>query len=485
MSPRAGGAVKPTQLHPRKNLSSLAVEIDRRLPKRRDMSCHDYLIALLHLGSSLEHALMVQYLYSAYSLGGDQVPEEYRPMIQRWRETILAVAREEMGHLLTVQNVLTFLGAGLSLTRENFPWEIEWFNLEPFTLGALACYVYAEMPENEAFPDKVLIENLAREHLAKNGGNPKEIKLHPVGEVYDDIMKLLKDPELIPDTAFQEETYVLQASWDDWGRGYKPDPRPLDPEGNLEKISTKAEKAEQFRSHVMIERVATRTEALAALKALSIQGEGPLAPTKGEEWSHFKRFMAIFTEYQEEMKGQKWSPTFPVPTNPHTEENSCGLHPDNCCITSIKSRNWAILFNLRYRMLLTFLMHTFQVARVSRPGEPNIRGMLMHKVFGEMYNLKTIAGILVQLPLRDDGSPMHAGPPFEPPYNLRLPPADVDCWCLHLDILGTASGICKKILESDPRHEDRAYIETLIDIDAQTKDWINQILAGMNTTERY
>ena len=62
MSPRAGGAVKPADLHQRKNLSSLADEIDRSLPKRRDMSCHDYLIALLHLGSSLEHALMVQYL---------------------------------------------------------------------------------------------------------------------------------------------------------------------------------------------------------------------------------------------------------------------------------------------------------------------------------------------------------------------------------------------------------------------------------------
>ncbi len=303
-------------------------------------------------------------------------------------------------------------------------------------------------------------------------------------------MKVLGDPGLIPDSAFHEETYVLQASWDDWGRGYKPDPRPLDPEGNLVTASAESVKAAQFRSHILIDRVATRTQALAALKALSIQGEGPHGTEKEDEWSHFKRFIKIFREY-ETIKNENWSPTLPVSVNPNTVDDPKAPDRDGY-ISSIRARNWADLFNLRYRMLLTFLMHTFQVARLTRSGEPNVRAMLMHKVFGEMYNLKTISGILVQLPLRDAVDPNtapkdvpRAGPPFEMPYNLRLPVADVDCWCLHLDILGSVSDVYTAILKSDPRPEDRAYVETLMDLDEQTKTWINRILAGLNSTARY
>ncbi len=154
-----GNALNPVNPLTLKTAKGGTPQLDKSLEKRRDMSWHDYLIALLHLGASLEHSLMVQYLYAAYSLGGDQVPPEYRPMVKHWQESILAVAREEMGHLLTVQNVLTFLGAGVNISRQNFPWEIEWFNLEPFTLGALACYVYAEMPEDEKFPERKQIED--------------------------------------------------------------------------------------------------------------------------------------------------------------------------------------------------------------------------------------------------------------------------------------------------------------------------------------
>lgn len=125
-----------------------------QFPKRREMTWHDQLVWLLHLGAALEHALMVQYLYAAYSLGGKQVPPEYRPKVKEWQESILAVAREEMGHLITVQNVLTFLGAGFSLNRDQFPWAIEWFDIEPFCMGSLACYVNAEMPESEDFPER-------------------------------------------------------------------------------------------------------------------------------------------------------------------------------------------------------------------------------------------------------------------------------------------------------------------------------------------
>ena len=143
------------------------------------MTWHDRLVWLLHLGADFEHALMVQYLYAAYSLGGKQVPTKYHRKVKEWQESILAVAREEMGHLLTVQNVLKFLGAGFSLSRDQFPWAIEWFNIEPFCMGSLACYVNAEMPEIEDFPEQEEIQELVKKHLEKNS-----LPVHPVAEIY-------------------------------------------------------------------------------------------------------------------------------------------------------------------------------------------------------------------------------------------------------------------------------------------------------------
>jgi hypothetical protein len=113
--------------------------------KRPDMTWRDHLVMLLMSGAEIEHALMVQYLYAAYSINGDQHSEESRAMVESWRASILSVAREEMGHLLTVQNVLVLLGAPLNLGREMMPWDHQFypfpFSLEPFTIETLQCFV--------------------------------------------------------------------------------------------------------------------------------------------------------------------------------------------------------------------------------------------------------------------------------------------------------------------------------------------------------
>src|SRR5258708_15153724 len=87
---------------------------------------HGYLVQLLHIASSIEHALMVQYLFAAYSLDDENpklTPDE-RKKVAGWRNLVLSVAKEEMGHLLTVQNVLCLLRAQLQLLRENYPFDI-------------------------------------------------------------------------------------------------------------------------------------------------------------------------------------------------------------------------------------------------------------------------------------------------------------------------------------------------------------------------
>jgi hypothetical protein len=251
----------------------------------------------------------------------------------------------------------------------------------------------------------------------------------------------------------------------------------------------------------MINRIATRSQAIAALTALSLQGEAPLlSARKADELSHFDRFLEIYHGFEEiegkdngrtkdKAKAKLWRPARRVPTNP-TTLNDPAASDGAGFIEATQSREWASLFNLRYRLLLRYLAHTFRLARVTRADTPNLRAMVMHRVFGEMYNLKTIAGILMRSPLRDaaPGAKVAAdaacaGPPFEMPYTLNLSTVETDIWIFHRDLLGSSQRICKTLL-SHPDAEDRAYLTALFDLDSQARTWIDQILVGLAPTER-
>jgi len=465
--------------------------------KPEEMTWRDYVIMLLHIGAELEHGLMVQYLYAAYSLGGDDLSREDQAEVHQWQDLILTVAREEMGHLLTVQNLLCLLGGPISFDREEFPWETPFypfpFSFKPLTRETLAAFIFAEMPGNfdtlEAFYEGAAPGTEAAQFLKDIPFIETVVKgwvenddARPVGEVYHLIHDILANPDLIPDSDFRPETYPLQASWDDWGRGYHPNPS---------QPNNKAGKENRGKANIIIERVATRTEALYALREISGQGENAeLRPTDDEEPSHFERFVEVMVKYDKKLKkvSPKWSPSRPVPINPTTTtpadpENAPA---DSTPITNAASAKWADLFNCRYRMLLTYLTHTFRLARVVDPNVPNARGAIMHRVFGEMYNLKAISGILVRMPLmKDPDDPRRAGPPFQMPYTLVLPADEIDCWRLHRDIISNSRALCASLM--NPAHqfleitpsEGEPYLKVLCNLDDNAIAWVDTVLAGL------
>ena len=244
------------------------------------------------------------------------------------------------------------------------------------------------------------------------------------------------------------------------------------------------------KATLIVERVATRTDALYAVSEIAGQGENPeLRPRKGEEPSHFMRFKKIMHQFDQKLKTAKdWSPARRVPINPTTPAT---IDPENpppgrTVIACPASAKWAELFNCRYRMLLTFLTHTFRLARIVDPDVPNTRGAIMHRIFGEMYNLKAISGILVRMPLTPDpDDPRRAGPPFEMPYSLVLPPDEIDCWRLHRDIIGRSKALCDSLLDSATDFlaatppEGRAFVQTLRNSDANAITWVDTVLGGL------
>ena len=80
------------------------------------------LIYMLCQAAEVEHGIMCQYLFAAFSLkqreDGGLTPEELEA-VTRWRHVIAHVATEEMLHLALVQNVLSAIGAAPHLARPN------------------------------------------------------------------------------------------------------------------------------------------------------------------------------------------------------------------------------------------------------------------------------------------------------------------------------------------------------------------------------
>jgi hypothetical protein len=444
-------------------------------PKPPELTWPDYLLMLLHVGAEIEHALMVEYLYAAYSLGGNDVPEGKRAMVARWQSGILAVAKEEMGHLLTVQNLLCLLGGPINLYREDHPWDSPFypfrFELKRLTRESLACYVYAERPMRSPTEPEWEVEVYAETEKLVRDRNEHP---HPVSEIYELILHLLEDEEKIPDSAFRPDSYAMQASWDEWGKGYRP--------YRLDEGAPEASKATRYEAHVIVEQMASRTQAVAAIRAVAGQGEAPdLQKGATQEVSHFERFADVYREFVEH-DGERF--TRAVPDNPSTT-HPLNFAEEGTYIANPVSREWANLFNLRYRMLLTYLGHTFRLARTVDPNQPSERTGTLHRVFGEMYNLKTIAGVLVRMPLLEDESdPRRAGPPFQMPYTLSLPADQGDCWRLHRELLTTSREIAAGLLARTPPPDGDRYLRTLLELDRQSQEWIDQMLIGLRPITR-
>ncbi len=430
----------------------------------------DWLTFLMHIDAELEHGLMVQYLYGAYSMGGDHIEEKYRDSVRKWQEIVLGISKEEMGHLVSVQNVLRVMGAPLNFGRQDFPWDTELypfpFTLEPFSKESLAKYIYAESPENWIIvtdQDDDETKAIKREIKALlDAGVPMDELGDPIACIFKQVLALLNDTELIPDSCFNAGSYPFQAKFDEWGRGYKDGARGDSMGGNP-----------KGAPNVLVAPLQSRTDAIEAVNEIGEQGEATEALADGEP-SHFERFLSIYKEWR--LMPADFNPSRDIATNPTIKDGA--QDPEfspatgekaNCRIDYIVdtiTQQWASLFDIRYRMLLTFLSHSFLLdAGYNNSGAYSPRGTIIHATFGEMYNLRSLSNILMRMPLNRKEKKC-AGPPFTIPYTLDLPIGEVNRWRMHQDLIDASEVLTKKLLKTAD-DQQRTYLYSLREADAK------------------
>jgi Ferritin-like len=369
---------------------------------------------LLDKAAEVEHALMVQYLYSLYSLKPTSADPDEQKDLAAWQGSIREVAKEEMAHLMSVENLRLLLGLEPTFVRDDFPM-VQYLFPFPFDLHALdqrilAQYIVAESPVGAAG-----IEDIIK--LAMGGAGPA---INRVGVLYGLIGVLLardlgeieqaakggdfwdvfvrdiayvaymqeppSDHWHLLDSAFQAGSVSRQGTQDDWAPG-NPD--------------------------IRIHTVKDRQDARAAIKDIGVQGEGP-----GEVpgvLSHYQRFLAIYRGQPgmtRPFPDRQWVPTLDVPTRPKVTADPT----EPGAISNPATQPWARLANLRYAILLGFLEEYLEKDPVAD------RAFLKGAALREMtVNLRRLSVKLVGLPRSAAGTGV-AALPFElPPDGFPLP----------------------------------------------------------------
>jgi CDGSH-type Zn-finger protein/uncharacterized Fe-S cluster protein YjdI len=256
----------------------------------------EVLLHALYEAAELEHNLMCTYLYAAASLKDGEregLGAEEAAAVRRWRQALLGVAIEEMGHLAAVWNITSGLGGSPRFGRSNFPLDPGLLpasvvvKLAPFNADTLQHFVFLERPRGSTEQDG---SGFAYERSYVRGGS-SGARLTPMGINYDTVGDFY--------AALGEGLRALvahcgEANAFDGDRALQLSPEEVNLPGARHVVCLKT--------------------ALAAFAAIVEQGEGAPRDSVG---SHYQKFLGVRAELRALSDANPaFSPAFPAATNP-------------------------------------------------------------------------------------------------------------------------------------------------------------------------
>lgn len=378
------------------------------------------LVYTLGKAAELEHLVMLQYLFAAFSLKQSE-DEGLTPdavvAVKRWRKTLLEISEQEMLHLALVQNLLTAVGAAPRLARPNFPMPAYAYpagvriELVPFGEAALRHFAFLERPDGMDVEDaegfEAIEQAVALPHDEQDEIVPHLQEFDTIGQLYRSIEAGLEHLEARLGT---ERLFV----------------------GPPDAQATE----EHFRWPELVA-VTDLASARQAVDTIVEQGEG----ARGE-WrdSHFGRLLGILDEYLElKMADPAFEPARPAVMANVRPQPTGVVVP---LITDPGTTRAMDLLNVTNEVLLQLLSRYFAHTDES----PEQLGVLANVAVGLMYTaIKPLGTVVTTLPVGPHLPGATAGPGFELFYQVDyLLPHQKAAWVLMEERLRDAAAFAQR-----------------------------------------
>ncbi len=377
------------------------------------------LIYMLCEAAELEHGIMCQYLFAAFSLKESEdeglTPDELAA-VTRWQRQILSVAAGEMLHLALVHNLLSAIGMAPHLSRPNLPAPAGHYPagvqlaLLPFGDQALRHFMYLERPEGMDLQDA---EGLAAMQTATPSVSPRDIVPTPqdfatVGHLYRSI-----------EAGFRHLTGKYGEDW-------------------LFTGPPRAQATPALFGWPNLLPVTGLDSACAAVEEIVEQGEGPRGHWRD---AHFGQFVAILDEYEQMREANPgFEPARPVMAanvRPHERADAVPVIADplTARVTDLFNVNYEILLQLFGR----FFAHTTET-------DAQLKVLADASVALMVQVIKPLGSLITTLPPGPAYPGRTAGPSFELFYESDyLMPHQHAAWTLLAERLDAAAWLCSEL----------------------------------------
>ena len=385
------------------------------------------LIYMLCEAAELEHGIMCQYLFAAFSLKqreDEGLTKAELAAVDRWRRGISHVATEEMLHLALVHNLLSAIGAAPHFGRPNLPAPAHHYpagvnlTLVPFGEQALRHFMFLERPEGMALKGAEGIDAPVHEAvplMAERDIVPQPQDFATVGHLYRSIEHGL---------AHLAEKFGAR---------------------NLFVGPPRAQASTAHFRWTELVAVTDLTSAQHAVDTILEQGEGARGHWRQ---SHFGQFVQILDEYREMLAANpQFDPVRPVM---FATVRRCEHDDTVPRIGERVTSRCADLFNVSYEILLQmmerYFAHTEETdAQLGTLADATIS--LMVGVLGPLGNLITTQPVGADFPGKT------AGPSFELFYeNDYLMPHRGAAWALLEERVREAETFCGLVQEIASEH---------------------------------
>jgi len=346
------------------------------------------LIFILSEAAALEHMIMCEYLFAAFSLKRDVsegVTAAQLGAITRWERIVSFVATQEMLHLALVSNLLTALGSHPYLSHPNFPQRSKYYPpgvqlaLLPFGEHALQHFLYLERPEGMDLEDAPEFAVLAipKPSLTLDDDQivPQTQDFATIGHLYRGIEQGLRH---------------LVEKYGERGVFIGP-PR--------------AQATQEYFGWPELIAVTDLASACQAIETIIEEGEGARGDWRA---AHFGRFLQIMQEYRDlQQQDPGFEPARPAVAAYVRQPGDTSEVP---LISDPVTAGVSELFNASYEVLLQLLMRYFIHGKET---EDELQTLSSTAVSAMFMAIKPLGQLLTTLPIGPDRLGKMAGPTFE------------------------------------------------------------------------